>query len=109
MTRKNWGEAVLLALAIVVLVSLAWGTADTRSAADTTRDTANATADLVRSGRDSRLEYQARQTFPLCSRSSSYVVAPEKRADVAELCKGYETMDRALRTERAKQAAIAKR
>lgn len=101
---RAWINMVGMALTIVVLIGLAYGVKDTRAVSRANQRTVADLKVVVAGGRTTRIEFQARQTFLLCSRSSTAVLTPSKVTDVERLCRGYETMDRALVTEKAKQA-----
>lgn len=103
--RKDWLKLCALALACVVLVSLAIGTRDTRQEVDKFGVAVAELTSFSAASRESRLLYQADVMFLLCSRDPARTVYAERAADVDASCVGYETPARALATERARQSA----
>lgn len=111
--RKDKLKLAAYGLAVVVLLALAMGTRHARhevdnfeSVVDRVETLQEENAAYLAAGRESRIQFQARETFLLCSRDLVKTVTPERRAEVAEVCSGYETMADALRTEHAVQARV---
>lgn len=110
--RKDRAKLAVYCLAFLVLLALAVGVRDTRherrsvgAAVDQQGQQLDRLASFTAASRASRIEFQARETFLLCSRDPSKTVIPERRDEVDATCEGYETMADAIRTERAKQDA----
>lgn len=110
--RKDKLKLAAYGLAVVVLLALAMGTRAARhevdnfgTVVDRIETLQEENAAYLAAGRESRIQFQARETFLLCSRDPFKTVIPERREQVRQSCAGYETLERAVATERAKQAA----
>lgn len=96
--KKEWVRLCVYGMAFVCLVVGAYVLKGMRQ--DQTR-----LAAFTAASRESHIEFQARETFLLCSRDPARTVSVQRRTEVAEVCHGYETIERAIATERAKQKA----
>ena len=88
---------VLLALASVALLIVA---KSLRQDVESLTDQVAEQRDLSLAGRRSRINFQAKQTFLLCSRKPA-LVSVEIAPDVRRACAGYRTLVQAERTEAA--------
>jgi hypothetical protein len=115
--RAHFLKAVLLGVAVIVMISGALAFKDVRTTALVTEDTVTdevrpAVNDVqlhLRGTRESRIRFQARQLFLMCSRDPGKTVRPDRVEDLEEVCEGYSTPEESLTTERRLQEEVDQR
>lgn len=98
MTRNEYGRLILKSLAAVVLIGLLVVVGQIKTTVHKQGNSILLQQQLSLNGRQSRIEFQARQTFLLCSRKATLVNATVA-AEVKRACADYRTLAQAVATE----------